>query len=347
MSFLTDENLTFHRFSDGTISFDSMRKKSSTMGMPPPLEVTSYVDDIVPSSEKKPRLILREYSDASNYASLARNNQTNNDPKATTPLNGPVWTTQTSESLNSCYTNTAALTLTDESLSNDFTYMSGMGNATVNSTTGMLGNGSSTMKLVNTTSMEMYGNGSAGEQDKDTKQVRFNKPLIYEGAKVKLFNFNEPSHDSRAIISWLPQLCSSFMHKIKYNVVWFVNFIEIGLVWISSKSKLEWHDNRSSKNGRKGTKFCLIDIWIWIHAKKCIATDWYVHEIESTHKNLSKSVRVNHELVVWVWRMIVLGYWQVECEWLFSTFDALTKRKTKVFVSLLVLVTFLTRLNSP
>lgn len=141
--------------------------------MPPPLEVTSYVDDIVPSSEKKPRLILREYSDASNYASLARN-QTNNDPKAiTTPLNGnggPVWTTQTSESLNSCYTNTAALTLTDESLSNDFTYMSGLGNATLNSTTGMLGNGSSTMKLVNTTSMEMYANGGAGD-DKDTKQV--------------------------------------------------------------------------------------------------------------------------------------------------------------------------------
>lgn len=166
MSFLTDENLTFHRFSDGTISFDSMRKKSAG-GIPPPLEVTSYVDDVVPSSNKKPRLILREYSDASNYASLMRNK----DPKAvTTPLNGaPVWTTQTSESLNSCYTNTAALTLTDESLSNDFTYMSGLVNGN-NSTP--LGNGSSTMKLVNTTSMEMYGNGSGGgEQDKDTKQV--------------------------------------------------------------------------------------------------------------------------------------------------------------------------------
>ncbi|XP_063701722.1 sodium-dependent nutrient amino acid transporter 1 [Culicoides brevitarsis] len=170
MSFLTDENLTFHRFSDGTISFDSMRKKSS-MGIPP-LEVTSYVDNVVPSSEKKPRLILREYSDASNYASLVRNHP-NNDPKAlTTPLNGgPVWTTQTSESLNSCYTNAAALTLTDESLSNDFTYMSG-NNATVNSSTGMLGNGSSTMKLVNTTSMEYGGNGGTGEQDKDTKQTR-------------------------------------------------------------------------------------------------------------------------------------------------------------------------------
>lgn len=186
MSFLTDENLTFHRFSDGTISFDSMRKKSS-MGMPP-LEVTSYVDNVVPSSDKKPRLILREYSDASNYASLARNHHPNNDPKAlTTPLNGgPVWTTQTSESLNSCYTNTAALTLTDESLSNDFTYMSG-NNATVNSSTGMLGNGSSTMKLVNTTSME-YGNGT-GDQDKDTKQVSaiFFCTLIYKGAKVKFF----------------------------------------------------------------------------------------------------------------------------------------------------------------
>lgn len=173
MSFLTDENLTFHRFSDGTISFDSMRKKSSAMGMPAPLEVTSYVDNIVPSSDKKPRLILREYSDASNYASLAR--QKNDHKTLTTPLNGtanPVWTTQTSESLNSCYTNTAALTLTDESLSNDFTYMSGIGNnATVSSTAGMLGNGSSTMKLVNTSSMEMYTNGGIGDQDKDTKQV--------------------------------------------------------------------------------------------------------------------------------------------------------------------------------
>lgn len=179
MSFLTDENLTFHRFSDGTISFDSMRKKSSALGMPPPLEVTSYVDNIVPSADKKPRLILREYSDASNYASLARNHT--NDPKAlTTPLNGePVWTTQTSESLNSCYTNTAALTLTDESLSNDFTYMSGMGNnATVNSTTGILGTGSSTMKLVNTTSMDMYTNGGAGEQDKDTKQVSTRRLIV-------------------------------------------------------------------------------------------------------------------------------------------------------------------------
>lgn len=158
MSFLTDENLTFHRFSDGTISFDSMRKKSSIAG--PPLEVTTYVDNVIPSKEKKPRLILREYSDASNYAHLAAGMHPN-DPS----VNNGVWTTRTSESLNS-YTNAAALTLTDES-SNDFTYLTGTAGGEIRpsaSGSSGLANGS-TMKLINTTSMEMY------QDDQSTKQV--------------------------------------------------------------------------------------------------------------------------------------------------------------------------------
>lgn len=163
MSFLTDENLTFHRFSDGTISFDSMRKKSSIVG---PLEVTTYVDNVIPSKEKKPRLILREYSDASNYAHLAAGMQPNNPNAMSSPsFNKGVWTTRTSESLNS-YTNAAALTLTDES-SNDFIYLSGTAGGEIRpsaSGSSGLANGS-TMKLINTTSMEMY------QDDQSTKQV--------------------------------------------------------------------------------------------------------------------------------------------------------------------------------
>lgn len=148
MSFLTDENLTFHRFSDGTITFDSVRKKS---------DVTSYVDDIIPDmNRQKPRLILREVSNASSFARI---NEESPSTAATTPYG--VWTTQ--ESLNS-YTNGAALNLSDESTST-------IGrSAVVPHSSTMLGNGS-TMKLINTTSMEMY-------DDQSSKQVKVRSSFL-------------------------------------------------------------------------------------------------------------------------------------------------------------------------
>lgn len=147
MSFLTDDNLTFHRFSDGTISFDSIRKKS-----------TAYVDDLTPEMNKKPKLILREVSNASNFSRINEQIETPSTT-ATTPYG--VWTTQTSESLNS-YTNNAALNLTDES-PNNCSYLSGRSLPVNGHGTTMLANGS-TMKLINTTSMEMT-------DDQATKQV--------------------------------------------------------------------------------------------------------------------------------------------------------------------------------
>lgn len=152
MSFLTDNNLTFHRFSDGTITFDSIRKKS-----------TAYVDDMTPEMHnKRPKLILREVSNASNFSCInEHNNGLTPSTAATTPYG--VWTTQTSDSLNS-YTNNAALNLTDESPSNNCTYLSGRSLPINEHSSTMLANGS-TMKLINTTSMEMT-------DDQASKQVK-------------------------------------------------------------------------------------------------------------------------------------------------------------------------------
>lgn len=137
MSFLTDENLTFHRFSDGTISFDSVRKKSDV----------TYVESIEPDMQKRqPRLILREVSNASSFGRI---NEESPSTAATTPYG--VWTTR--ESLSS-YTNGAALNLSDESNST-------IGRSTtIPHSSSVLANGS-TMKLINTTSMEMYDDASS------------------------------------------------------------------------------------------------------------------------------------------------------------------------------------------
>ncbi|CAO1333744.1 unnamed protein product [Diamesa tonsa] len=69
MSFLTDQNLTFHRFSDGTISFDGMKTRKVTQHQQPNEE--QQYDD---SSEVK-----RKISNMSDY-------QPNGQQQ-------PVWTT--------------------------------------------------------------------------------------------------------------------------------------------------------------------------------------------------------------------------------------------------------------
>lgn len=168
MSFLTDDNLTFHRFSDGTITFDSIRKKS-----------TAYVDgDTTPVMHKKPKLILREVSNPATEFSCI-NEHTLTPPSSSTPYG--VWTTQTSDSLNS-YTNNVALNLSDESPScnsnsKNLTYLTGRSippppppmTPTVNGNGSTLLANGSTMKLINTTSMEM-------NDDQATKQV---SPILF------------------------------------------------------------------------------------------------------------------------------------------------------------------------
>lgn len=186
MSFLTDDNLTFHRFSDGTITFDSIRKKS-----------TAYVDDMTPEMNKKPKLILREVSNVTDFSCINEHTMTPSTA-ATTPYG--VWTVPTSDSLNS-YTNNAALNLSDESPSfnNKPSYLTGRSIPPPQLTTPNGGNGStllangSTMKLINTTSMEM-------NDDQATKQVSCNN-VWYSTEIFSIFFFGV------LLISLVPDLC--------------------------------------------------------------------------------------------------------------------------------------------
>lgn len=88
MSFLTDQNLTFHRFSDGTISFDGMKTRKVTQHQQPNEE--QQYDD---SSEVK-----RKISNMSDY-------QPNGQQQ-------PVWTTKTKFDYS---TNDPCTLLVDES----------------------------------------------------------------------------------------------------------------------------------------------------------------------------------------------------------------------------------------
>lgn len=83
MSFLSDENLTFHRFSDGSISHDGKKIISdATNGTPiwttsSPLELTNATDTTLPENETSDHVSKRSSSYSTNFNNFTENSLQN------------------------------------------------------------------------------------------------------------------------------------------------------------------------------------------------------------------------------------------------------------------------------
>ncbi|XP_053689546.1 sodium- and chloride-dependent neutral and basic amino acid transporter B(0+) isoform X2 [Sabethes cyaneus] len=159
MSFLSDDNLTFHRFSDGTISFTSERKKSAEAA-------AGYNTGGLMGSRPGQALTIDRLT----------NRKQSFKPTATTP----IWTTHTAfnnytsnaiansnHSASSIIDNNASTTTAGIPTANDLRYLSSPTNANNSS---VIQNGS-TVKLLST-KVTSQSNVAAESDDQSNKQSR-------------------------------------------------------------------------------------------------------------------------------------------------------------------------------